>query len=59
MIERGKAIKTSSGKNCVSNYFTKNGILDLLNNLKTRTNLNDQIIFLLDEIPKLLEEKTI
>lgn len=58
MIERGKNIKTSNGINIISNHFMKNGILDLINNIKGRSDLNNQIIFLLDEIPKLLEEKT-
>ena len=58
MIERGKDIKTSNGINFVSNHFMKNGILDLINNIKGRSDLNNEIIFLLDEIPKLLEEKT-
>ena len=58
MIERGKDIKTSNGINLVSNHFMKNGILDLINNIKGRSDLNNEIIFLLDEIPKLLEEKT-
>ena len=58
MIERGKNIKTSNGINIISHHFMKNGILDLINNIKGRNDLNNQIIFLLDEIPKLLEEKT-
>ena len=58
MIERGKNIKTSNGINIISNHFMKNGILDLINNIKGRSDLNNEIIFLLDEIPKLLEEKT-
>ena len=59
MIERGKSIKTSNGINYVSNHFIKKGIFDLINNIKSRTDLNEQITYLLDEIPKLLEEKTI
>ena len=59
MIERGKSIKTSKGINIVARHFMKNGILDLINNIKSRMDLNNQITFLLDEIPKLLEEKTI
>ena len=59
MIERGKAYKTSKGINYISNHFLKNGILDVINNLKSRDNLNNEIIFLLDEITKLLEEKTL
>ena len=56
MIEQGKKIKTSNGINIVSNHFLKNGILDLINNIKSRNEINNQIIFLLDEITKLLEE---
>ena len=59
MIERGKAYKTSKGINYISNHFLKNGILEVINNLKSRDNLNNEIIFLLDEITKLLEEKTL
>lgn len=59
MIERGKSIKTSKGINIVARHFMKNGILDLINNIKSRMDLNNQITFFLDEIPKLLEEKTI
>ena len=59
MIERGKSIKTSKGINIVARHFMKNGILDLINNIKSRMDLNNQITVLLDEIPKLLEEKTI
>ena len=56
MIEQGKKIKTSNGSNIVSNHFLKNGIIDLINNIKSRSEINNQIIFLLDEITKLLEE---
>ena len=56
MIEKGKNIKTSNGINFVSNHFIKNGIIDLINNIKSRTDINNQILFLLDEINKLLEE---
>ena len=56
MIEQGKKIKTSNGINIVSNHFLKNGIIDLINNIKSRSEINNQIIFLLDEITKLLEE---
>ena len=58
MIQRGKNIKTSTGINFVSNHFIQKGILDLINNIKSRTDLDNQINYLLDEIPKLLEEKT-
>jgi hypothetical protein len=58
MIERGQNIRTSNGINVVSNHFIKNGILDLINNIKSRTNLNNEIILILDEMPKLLNEKT-
>ena len=58
MIERGKNIRTSNGINVVSNHFLKNGILDLINNIKSRSDLNNKIIFLLEEIPKLLDERT-
>ena len=58
MIERGKNILTSNGINVVSNHFLKNGILDLINNIKTRSDLNNKITFLLEEIPKLLDERT-
>jgi hypothetical protein len=58
MIQRGKNIKTSTGINYVSNHFIQKGILDLINNIKSRTDLDNQINYLLDEIPKLLEEKT-
>ncbi len=58
MIERGKNILTSNGINVVSNHFLKNGILDLINNIKSRSDLNNKITFLLEEIPKLLDERT-
>ena len=58
MIERGKNIKTSSGINIVSNHFIKNGIFDLIDNIKSRMDLNEQINYLLEEIPNLLKEKT-
>ena len=58
MIERGKNILTSNGINVVSNHFLKNGILDLINSIKTRSDLNNKITFLLEEIPKLLDERT-
>ena len=58
MIQRGKNIKTSTGINFVSNHFIQKGILDLINNIKSKTDLDNQINYLLDEIPKLLEEKT-
>jgi hypothetical protein len=58
MIQRGKNIKTSTGINYVSNHFIQKGILDLINNIKSRIDLDNQINYLLDEIPKLLEEKT-
>jgi hypothetical protein len=57
MIQRGKNIKTSTGINFVSNHFIQKGILDLINNIKSRTDLDNQINYLLDEISKLLEEK--
>ena len=55
MIERGKSIKTSSGINIVSNHFIKNGIFDLVENIKGRNDINEQIIYLLDEISNLLK----
>ena len=55
MIERGKSIKTSSGINIVSNHFIKNGIFDLIENIKGRNDINEQIIYLLDEIINLLK----
>ena len=55
MIERGKSIKTSSGINIVSNHFIKNGIFDLIENIKGRNDINEQIIYLLDEISNLLK----
>ena len=58
MIQRGKNIKTSTGINYVSNHFIQKGILDLINNVKSRTDFDNQINYLLDEIPKLLGEKT-
>jgi len=58
MIQRGKNIKTSTGINFVSNHFIQKGILDLINNIKSRMVLDIRINYLLDEIPKLLEEKT-
>ena len=58
MIQRGKNIHTSTGINYVSNHFIQKGILDLINNIKSRTDLDNQINYLLDEIPKILEEKT-
>ena len=57
MIERGKNIKTSSGINFVSNHFIKNGIFDLIDNIKGKTELNEQINYFLEEIPNLLLEK--
>ena len=58
MIEKGKNIKTSSGINYVSNHFIKNGIFDLIDNIKGKTELNEKINYLLEEIPNLLLEKT-
>ena len=58
MIERGKNVKTSSGINIVSNHFIKNGIFDLIDNIKGKNHLNERINYLLDEIPNLLKEKT-
>ena len=55
MIERGKNIKTSNGINIVSNHFIKNGIFDLIDNIKGRNELNEQINYLLDEISNLLK----
>jgi len=55
MIQRGKSIKTSSGINIVSNHFIKNGIFDLIENIKGRNDINEQIIYLLDEISNLLK----
>ena len=57
MIEKGQKIKTSSGINLVSNHFIKNGILDLIDNIKSKTELNEQINYLLEEIPNLLKKK--
>ena len=47
MIERGKSIKTSSGINIVSNHFIKNGIYDLIDNIKSRMDFNEKINYLL------------
>ena len=58
MIERGKSIKTSSGINIVSNHFIKNGIYDLIDNIKSRMDLNEKINYLLEEISNLLKEKS-
>ena len=55
MIEKGKGIKTSSGINIVSNHFIKNGIFDLIENIKVRNNINEKINYLLDEITNLLK----
>ena len=55
MIERGKNIKTSNGINIVSNHFIKNGIFDLIDNIKGRNEFNEQINYLLDEISNLLK----
>ena len=55
MIEKGKEIKTSSGINIVSNHFIKNGIFDLIENIKGRNNINEKINYLLDEITNLLK----
>ena len=55
MIERGKNIKTSNGINIISNHFIKNGIFDLIDNIKGRNELNEQINYLLDEISNLLK----
>ncbi len=57
MIEQGKKIRSSNGSNIVLNHFMKNGILDLINNIKSRSEINNQIIFLLEEITQLIEEK--
>ena len=58
MIERGQSFRTSNGINIVSNHFIVKGILDLINNIKSRTNIDNKIILILDEMPKLLNEKT-
>ena len=58
MIEKGKSIKTSSRINFVSNHFIKNGIFDLIDNIKAKTEFNEKINYLLDEIQNLLKEKT-
>ena len=58
MIERGKSIKTSSGINIVSNHFIKNGIYDLIDNIKSRMDFNEKINYLLEEISNLLKEKS-
>ncbi len=58
MIEKGKSIKTSSGINFVSNHFIQNGIFDLIDNIKAKTEFNEKINYLLDEIQNLLKEKT-
>ena len=55
MIEKGKGIKTSSGINIVSNHFIKNGIFDLIENIKGRNDINEKINYLLDEITNLLK----
>ena len=55
MIEKGKGIKTSSGINIVSNHFIKNGIFDLIENIKGRNNINEKINYLFDEITNLLK----
>ena len=55
MIEKGKSIKTSSGINIVSNHFIKNGIFDLIENIKGRNDINEKINYLLDEITNLLK----
>ena len=58
MIERGQSFRTSNGINIVSNHFIVKGILDLINNIKSRTNIDNKIILILDEMPKLLNDKT-
>ena len=58
MIEKGKSIKTSSRINFVSNHFIQNGIFDLIDNIKAKTEFNEKINYLLDEIQNLLKEKT-
>ncbi len=58
MIERGKSFRTSNGINIVSNHFIVKGILDLINNIKSRKNIDNKIILILDEMPILLNEKT-
>ena len=58
MIERGKSIKTSSGINIVSNHFIKNGIYDLIDNIKSRMDFNEKINYLFEEISNLLKEKS-
>ena len=59
MIQRGKNVKTSSGINFVSNHFIKNGIFDLIDNIKGKKEFNEQINCLLDEIQNLLKEKSL
>ena len=59
MIEKGKNRKTSRKINFVSDHFIKNGILDLIDNIKGKNELNDKINYLLEEISILLNEKTL
>ena len=59
MIEKGQNRKTSRKINFVSDHFIKSGILDLIDNIKGKTELNDKINYLLEEISILLNEKTL
>ena len=59
MIEKGQNRKTSRKINFVSAHFIKNGILDLIDNIKGKNELNDKINYLLEEISILLNEKTL
>ena len=59
MIEKGQNRKTSRRINFVSDHFIKSGILDLIDNIKGKTELNDKINYLLEEISILLNEKTL
>ena len=55
MIDRAKEIKVSNGKNITAFYFIESGIVDVINNIKNRTDLREDVLFLLDDLTKILE----
>ena len=54
-INRSKEIKVSNGKNITAFYFIESGIIDEINNIKNRTDLSEDVLFLLDDLTKILE----
>ena len=57
MIDRAEGIKVSSGKNIVAFYFLESGIIDVINCIKNRTDLSEDVLFLLDDLTKSVEMK--